>query len=325
MSILKNKKILVTGGAGFIGSHLTQRLVSDGAKVFVTVKYNSIIDCPRLIKVWDKINIIEADLRNTDSVSEMKKMNFDFVFHFAAYNHVGDSFKHVLENVNSNLISTINLLNNGPKMKKIIHMGTSEIYGLQKKLPFDVNEKPNPMSPYAVTKFGSELFSILKTKSSKLDLLCLRPFNTFGPYQSEKAIIPEMIIKCLQDKEIRTTGGKQTREFNYVDNVIDGILFLNRKVKHSVEPINVGSNKPISIRNLVHKIYKYTNSKSKLKIGSLKYRPNEIWKMQANNKFIIRKGWKPKINFDEGLKSTIDWYRKFLKFYLDQKSSFKNL
>lgn len=325
MNIVKNKKILVTGGAGFIGSHLTHRLVNEGAKVSVIVKYNSIIDCPRLIKIWDKVNIIEADLRNVDSVLEMKKMNFDFAFHLAAYNHVGDSFKHVLENVNSNLISTINLLNNGPKIKKFIHMGTSEIYGLQKKLPFDVKEKPNPMSPYAVTKFGSELFSILKTKSSKLDLLCLRPFNTFGPYQSEKAIIPEIIIKCLQNKEIKTTGGKQTREFNYVDNVIDGILFLNKKIKHSIEPINVGSNEPISIKNLVKKIHRFTQSNSKLKIGSLKYRPNEIWKMQANNKVILKKGWKSKVNFDNGLKITISWYRKFLQSYFDKKSSLKNL
>ena len=225
--MIKNKKILVTGGAGFIGSHLTNRLLAEGARVSVIVKYNSIIECPRLVKIWDKINIIEADLRNTDSVSELKKMNFDLAFHLAAYNHVGDSFKHVLENVNSNLVSTINLLNHGPRIKKVIHMGTSEIYGTQKKLPFDTKEKPNPMSPYAVTKFGSELFSLLKAKSSKLDLLCVRPFNTFGPFQSEKAIIPEIIIKCLLNKEIKTSGGKQTREFNYIDNVIDGILFLN--------------------------------------------------------------------------------------------------
>ena len=323
--MLKNKKILITGGAGFIGSHLTNKLVEEGASVSVIVKYNSIIDCPRLVKNWDKINIIEADLRNTDSVSEMKKMTFDFVFHLAAYNHVGDSFKHVIENVNSNLISTINILNNGPKIRKFIHMGTSEIYGLQKKLPFDVNEKANPMSPYAVTKFGSELFSVLKAKSSKLDLLCARPFNTFGPFQSEKAIIPEMIIKCLQNKEIKTTGGKQTREFNYVDNIIDGLLFLNKKIKHSIDPINVGSNKPISIKQLVKKIHKFTNSSSKLKIGSLKYRPNEIWKMQANNKFIISKGWKPKINFDDGLRKTIAWYENFYSSYLDDNSYFKNL
>ena len=117
MNNLKNKKVLITGGAGFIGSHLTKRLVDIGAKVTVIVKYNSIIDSPRLLKVWNKINIIEADLRNTDSVSEMKKMNYDVVFHLAAYNHVGDSFKHVFENVNSNLLSTVNLLNHGPKIK----------------------------------------------------------------------------------------------------------------------------------------------------------------------------------------------------------------
>lgn len=323
--MIKNKKILITGGAGFIGSHLTKKLVNEGAKVSVIVKYNSIIDCPRLVKVWNKINIIEADLRNADSVNEMKKLSFDIVFHLAAYNHVGDSFKHVLENVNSNLISTINLLNNGPKFKKMIHMGTSEIYGQQFRIPFNVKEKPNPMSPYAVTKFGSELFSVLKAKSSKLDLLCVRPFNTFGPFQSEKAIIPEIIIKCLQNKEIKTTGGKQTREFNYVDNIIDGILFLNKKIKHNLEPVNVGSNKPISIKLLVKKIHKFTNSKSILKIGSLKYRPNEIWKMQANNNFILSKGWKPKIDFDNGLKFTIDWYRRFGTSYLNKDSTFNNL
>ena len=257
--MLKNKKILVTGGAGFIGSHLTQRLVSAGAKVTVIVKYNSIIDCPRLVNVWDKIDIVEADLRNTDSVSEMKKLTFDLVFHLAAYNHVGDSFKHVIENINSNIISTVNLLNNGPNIKKIIHMGSSEIYGLQSKLPFNVSEKPNPMSPYALTKFGSELFAILKSKSNKLDLICVRPFNTFGPFQSEKAIIPEMIINCIQNKEIKTTSGKQTREFNYIDNIIDGILFLNKKIKHRFEPINIGSNQPISIKNLVKKFINSQN------------------------------------------------------------------
>jgi UDP-glucose 4-epimerase len=325
MNTFKNKKILVTGGAGFIGSHLTNRLVDLGAKVSVIVKYNSIIDSPRLVKVWNKINIIEADLRNTDSVGEMKKMNFDTVFHLAAYNHVGDSFKHVFENVNSNLLSTVNLLNHGPKIKKLVHMGTSEIYGIQSKLPFTVKEKPNPMSPYGVTKYASELFSLLKAKHTSLNLICVRPFNTFGPFQSEKAIIPEIILKCLQNKEIKTTEGKQTREFNYIDNIIDGILFLDRKIKHRLEPINIGSNKPIKIRDLVQKIHKFSRSSAKLRIGYLNYRPNEIWNMQANNRFITTKGWKPQVNFDDGLKKTINWYRNFNKLYLSKKGTFKNL
>ena len=325
MKIYKNKKILITGGAGFIGSNFVKRAINLGAKVTVTVKYNSLIDYPRLISVRDKINIVECDLRNTDSMKYLGKLSFEKIFHFAAYNHVGDSFEHVTENISSNLISTVNLLNSGPKFKKFIHIGSSEIYGQQKQIPFNPKNKPNPMSPYAVTKYASELFSVMSSKYTKKDILCLRPFNTFGPYQSEKAIIPEIIIKCLRNETIKTTRGQQTREFNYISNILDGIIHMDDKIKNSTDPINIGSNKPIKISELIKKIHKFSNSKSKLKIGALKYRPNEIWKMQANNKFILSKGWKPKINFDEGLKETIKWYQIFLKIYLNNLNSLKNL
>ena len=229
---------------------------------------------------------------------------------------MGDSFKHVSENINSNLISTINLLNHGPKFKKFIHIGTSEMYGLQKKVPFDVQETPNPMSPYSLAKLSSESYVRLKARQSKINIACIRPFNTFGPYQSEKAIIPEMIIKCLRGEEIRTTLGKQTREFNFIDNIIDGFLLIAKKVNNEDTPINLGNNQPIKIKDLVKKIHFLTNSNSILKIGSIKYRPNEIWKMQANNKIITNKlKWKPQVDFNTGIKKTITWYKKFLKLY----------
>ena len=136
----KNKKILVTGGSGFIGSHLVNKLVSLKSNLTVTVKYNSIIDNQRLVNVWNKIKVVEADLRNTDSVLSLKNKKFDYIFHLAAYNHVGDSFTHISETINSNLFSTINLLEHGPKYNKFIHMGSSEIYGLQKKIPFNTKE-----------------------------------------------------------------------------------------------------------------------------------------------------------------------------------------
>ena len=326
MKHFKNKKILVTGGAGFIGSNLIKKLVKIGAKISVIVKYNSVIDCPRLLGEWDKINIIEADLRNSDSVITIKKLKFDYIFHLAAYNHVGDSFKHVTESINSNLFSTINLLDHGPKFEKFVHIGSSEIYGLQKKLPFNTKEMPNPMSPYALGKYSSELYATLKSKQNKKNLICLRPFNTFGPYQSEKAIIPEIIIKCLLGKEIKTTLGNQTREFNYVDNIVNGILLVSQKVQHFDKPINLGSNNPIKIKYLVKKIHKLTNSRSILKIGAIKYRPNEIWKMSADNKFVTKTiGWRSSITFDQGLKFSIEWYRKFLKLYFHKQSVFKNL
>ena len=310
----RNKKILVTGGAGFIGSHLINKLVDLKSKVTVTVKYNSIIDNQRLINVWNKIHIIESDLRNTDSVLSLKNKKFDYIFHLAAYNHVGDSFTHISETINSNLFSTINLLEHGPFYKKFIHMGSSEIYGSQKRIPFNTSEMPNPMSPYAIGKYSSELYSILKNKIDKRNLICLRPFNTFGPFQSEKAIIPEIIIKCLMGKPVLTTPGDQTREFNYVENIIEAMLLTSSKLKSFDSPINIGSNKPIKIKNLVKKIHLLTNSKSKLQIGKINYRHNEIWKMQADNKFITNKiKWKPKVSFDQGLKISINWYRRFIQ------------
>jgi UDP-glucose 4-epimerase len=316
MKHFNKKKILVTGGAGFIGSHLVKKFVDLNAIVTVIVKYNSIIDCPRISKYWDKIKVIEADLRNVDSVLSFKKLKFDYIFHLAAYNHVGDSFKHVTENINSNFISTVNLMDHGPEFKKFIHIGSSEIYGLQKKVPFDVKEMPNPMSPYSLAKLSSESYVRLKARKSKIKIVCIRPFNTFGPYQSEKAIIPEIIIKCLLGKEIKTTLGIQTREFNYIDNIIDGFLLIAKKINNEDIPINLGSNRPIKIRDLVKKIHSLTYSTSVLKIGSIKYRPNEIWKMQANNKFITNKlKWKPEIDFNTGLIKTINWYKNFLKLY----------
>ncbi len=319
----KKKKILVTGGAGFIGSHLVKKLLQLQSKVTVIVKYNSIIDCARLANVWDKITVIEADLRNTDSTLQLKNNNFDYIFHLAAYNHVGDSFTHVNETINSNLLSTTNLLEHGPNFKKFLHIGSSEIYGLQKKIPFNVDEIPEPLSPYALSKYSSELYTILKSRQTGKKIVCIRPFNTFGPYQSEKAIIPEIIIKCLLGKDIITTPGEQTREFNYVDNIIEGLLNIAIKIKNSHKPINLGSNKPIKIKNLVKKIHSLTKSKSKLKIGKKDYRPNEIWKMQADNRFIVKKiKWKPKIDLDEGLKMSINWYKKFINVYFKNKNNF---
>ena len=141
-----SKNILVTGGSGFIGSHVVDSLIKKNYKV-------TIFD---LTKPRRKdVKFIKGNLLNYNLVSKAVKKN-SIVFHLAAYNHVGDSFKHGLENVNSNLISTMNLLDHGPKFKKFIHMGTSEIYGIQKKLPFNIKEKPNPMSPYGVTKYASE-------------------------------------------------------------------------------------------------------------------------------------------------------------------------
>ena len=313
---MKGKTVLVTGGAGFIGSHLVKRLVKEGAKVTITVKYRSLIDCVRLCSVWDDVETVEADLRNIDSVLAMKPCRFDRVFHLAAYNNVGDSFLHVQESMMSNILATANLMEHGPDYERFIYTASSEVYGWQESVPFREENMPYPISPYAIGKYAGELYARLKAHQTKGTIICLRPFNTFGPYQSERAVIPELIVKCLRSKPVETTQGRQTREFNYVDNIIDGFIAAAQVEEVPEGPINIGTGKEITIRDLVQKIHCICGSTSKLKIGALQDRPTEIWRMGADNQRAQQLlNWRPKISFEEGLSLTVDWFRKFLKMY----------
>lgn len=322
-----NKHILVTGGAGFIGSNLVKRLVRVGAHVSVVVKYHSIIDCPRLCSVWKDIEVLEADLRNTDSVLSMANKQYDTIFHLAAYNHVGDSFVNANEALQSNLLSTANLLENGPAYHRFIYVSTSEVYGYQTDVPFQESSSvPFPISPYSVGKYSGELYARMKRHQTGNEIICLRPFNAFGPYQSERAVIPELINKCLRGLTVQTTEGKQTREFNYVSNIIDGFISAAETTSVPDSVINIGSGKEIEIRNLVKMIHEKTQSESKLEIGVLNTRPTEIWRMSAGtNKAKELLNWEPKINFETGLEKTIEWYRKYLKVYYDSGSDLYTL
>ena len=313
---MEGKTVLVTGGAGFIGSHLVKRLVEEGAKVTVTVKYRSLIDCVRLCSVWDDVETVEADLRNIDSVLTMKPRHFDSVFHLAAYNHVGHSFLHVQESMMSNLLATANLMEHGPDYKRFIYTASSEVYGWQESVPFREENIPCPISPYAIGKYAGELYARLKAHQTRGTIICLRPFNTFGPYQSERAVIPELIVKCLRGKPVETTQGRQTREFNYVDNIIDGFIAAAQVEEVPDGPVNIGTGKEISIRDLVQKIHSISRSTSQLEIGALKDRPTEIWRMCADNQRAQQLlNWRPRVSFDEGLNRTVDWFRNFLKIY----------
>ena len=316
---MKNKKVLITGGSGFIGSHLTKRLVNLGADVSVTVKYKSIIDNVRLSPIWNNLNIIEADLRNTDSLKPLSKKHFDIVFHLAAYNHVGDSFIHVNESLMSNAIATANLLESDIDFGRLVYTATSEIYGYQENVPFNEDFLPFPISPYAIGKYSGELYARMKNHENNMPIVFIRPFNTFGPYQSDRAVIPELIIKCLKNIPIETTEGKQTREFNYVDNIVDGFIAIGTNEPINNEPINVGSNHEIPIAELVKTIHKLCESESELRIGALENRPTEIWRMSADNTRASEiLGWEPKVSFEDGLKITIDWFKDFLDvFYKD--------
>lgn len=312
--MLKGKKVLVTGGSGFIASHLCRRLLAEGADLYVTTKYNSLVDNVRLAACWDKVRVIEADLRNPDSLGQLRAVRPEIVYHFAAYNHVGDSFLHVSEAIDSNAKGTANLMEAWQDYERFVYISTSEVYGYQEAVPFTETMIPQPMSPYSVGKYSGELYARMKYRSAGKPVVVLRPFNAFGPYQSPRAVIPELILKCLRGEPLATTEGKQTREFNFIANLVDGFIKAALAPGAVGEVINLGSGREIPIRELVLKIHEYTASSSELRLGALPYRPGEIWRMCADNAKAARLlDWTPAVSFEEGLKRTVAWFRDFVQ------------
>lgn len=326
MSRLKDKKILVTGGSGFIGSHLTRRLCCEGADVAILCKYDSVMDNVRLVDLWSDITVLEADIRNQDSLRQIGDFKPDIIYHLAAYNHVGDSFLHVSEAMDSNAKGTANVIEAYDGYERFVYIATSEVYGRQDEVPFREDMTPNPISPYAVGKYSGELYCKMKMERSDRRIVVIRPFNAYGPYQSPRAVIAEMILTCLAGKPVYSTEGKQTRDFNFVGNLVDGMVLAGGQDEAVGETINVGSGEEISVRDLILLIHSLTESESALHIGALELRPTEIWRMfAANDKARDILGWTPKVAFKEGLRTTIEWYRKFLSEFSGTESRLRQL
>jgi UDP-glucose 4-epimerase len=314
MSGMRDKRVVVTGGSGFIGSHLVKRLLEQGAQVAVTVRYGNVMKNERLREEWSRLKVIEADLRNRGALAEVARFEPQVVFHLAAYNHVGESFRQVEECFDVNAKGTANLLDVVPGTESFIYMSTSEVYGHQAGVPFVETMNPEPISPYAITKYSGELYCRMKQRMKGGGrIVVLRPFNAYGPYQSSKAIIPELIINCLKGRPIRTTKGEQTREFNYVGNLVDGLLAAAAREGAIEGPVNLASGEEVAIRDLVKKIAALTDTKSSIEIGALEYRPTEIWRMFADStRARTLFGWTPRVGLDEGLRRTVEWYRQYL-------------
>jgi nucleoside-diphosphate-sugar epimerase len=285
-----------------------------GARVAVTVRYGNIVKNIRLAEYWNDIQVIEADLRNRGALDAIREFAPQVVFHLAAYHHVGQSFRQVEECFDVNAKGSGNLFDACSEADKFVYIATSEVYGYQESVPFVESMEPRPMSPYAITKYAGELYCRLKQRiGGPMSIVILRPFNAFGPYQSTKAIIPELIIKSLRGEPIRTTAGEQTREFNFVTNLTDGMIKAAEHPEKIDGPVNLAAGEEITIRDLVGKIAEITETCSSIEIGALPHRPNEIWRMYGDStraREIL--GWTPKVNLEQGLQMTVDWFREQL-------------
>jgi nucleoside-diphosphate-sugar epimerase len=312
---LLHQRVVVTGGSGFIGSHLVRRLLREGAEVAVTVRYGNVMKNERLRDVWDQIKVIEADLRNRGALVAVRDCEPRVVFHLAAYNHVGESFRQVEECFDVNAKGTANLLDVCDNAHRFLYMSTSEVYGHQTRVPFTEDMCPEPISPYAITKYAGEQYCRMKQRiGGQTGVVIVRPFNTFGPYQSAKAVIPELIINCLRGKPIRTTKGEQTREFNYVDNIVDGLVKAAQHPGPIEGPLNLAAGEEVTVCDLVRLIADLTETRSRIEIGALPYRPTEIWRMFADSRRARDVlDWQPTVSLRQGLKGTVEWFREYLR------------
>ncbi len=329
---LKNKSILVTGAGGFIGSHLTEQLVNTGGNVRAFVRYNSRNDWGLLEllppEIFKQLEVIQGDLRDPEAVKKAVT-DIDVIFHLGALIAIPYSYVRPRETVETNVIGTLNILTaaRDASVKKIVHTSTSEVYGTAKYVPIDEKHPLQGQSPYSASKIGADKIAESFYLSYKLPVATIRPFNTFGPRQSARAIIPTIITQALTKKAVKIGSTTPKRDLTFVEDTVNGFIKIAESDRSTGEVINISSNTEISIGDLAKKIIKLTGAekKLKLKVDKKRVRPkaSEVMRLKGDNRKAKRLvGWKPKYKIDDGLKITINWISKNLDLF---KSDIYNL
>jgi len=316
---LKNKKILITGADGFIGSHLTETLVKMGCNVKAFVFYNSFnswgwIDTFEK-NVKESLDIFTGDIRDPNGVRNAVK-GCDIVFHLAALIAIPFSYHSPDSYVDTNIKGTLNILNacRDFSVSKLIHTSTSEVYGTAKYVPIDENHPLLGQSPYSATKIGADQLALSFYLSFNLPVTICRPFNTFGPRQSARAVIPTVIIQLLNgNKKIKLGSLYPTRDLNYVADTCNGFLALAGCDEAVGKEVNIGSGQEISIGNLAKLIISLISPDAEIISEDERKRPSksEVERLLCDNGLIQKlTGWKPDVLLRDGLIKTIEWFRK---------------
>jgi len=321
--MLEEKNILVTGAGGFIGSHLAEALVKKGCNVRAFVHYNSFnrwgwIDyLDKHIK--DSIEIFAGDVRDPHGVKKAMQ-DCGVVFHLAALIGIPYSYHSPDTYVDTNIKGTLNILQAARELEvaKIIHTSTSEVYGTAQYVPIDEKHPINPQSPYAATKAGADYLALSFYRSFNLPVVILRPFNTYGPRQSARAVIPTIITQILSGKrKIKLGALHPTRDLTYVKDTVQGFI-LAGKSDMMGQVVNVGSNFEVSIGKLANLISELMEAEVELLSEEKRKRPDksEVERLWAENKKAKELlGWTPSYSLEQGLKETIDWLKENLHFY----------
>lgn len=277
---LKGKTVLVTGADGFIGSHLTEMLLSEGCKLKALSQYNSFNNWGWLEQVKDlnEIEVLSGDIRDPHYCLEITK-GVDVIFHLAALIAIPYSYVAPSSYVETNINGTLNIcqaaLQNG--CEKIIHTSTSEVYGSARYVPIDEKHPLQPQSPYSASKIGADNMAMSFFNAFNLPLAIARPFNTYGPRQSARAIIPTIISQIASGSKVIKVGDlTPTRDFNYVEDTCRGFIELAKSDQTIGEIVNIGSNYEITIKDTFELIKKIMNSEVQFEVDPQRIRPEKV-------------------------------------------------
>ena len=317
----KNKKVLVTGSDGFIGSHLAEKLAKEGARVRAFVYYNSFgswgwLDHtnPDLMK---NMEIFPGDIRDPNRVLEAAEGQ-EIVFHLASLIAIPYSYHAPDSYVQTNVGGTLNVLNASmrAKVKRLIHTSTSEVYGTAQYVPIDEKHPLKGQSPYSATKIGADMLAESFHRSFDLPVTIIRPFNTYGPRQSTRAVIPTILAQLFSgNNQIKLGTLKPIRDFCFIEDTVSGFLLIAQAKETAGRVINIGSGNEISIGKLVKLLMKLTGIKAEVLCDRVRLRPSKSEVDRLRCDFSLAKklaGWQPKYSLEEGLKKTIQWVKKHL-------------
>ncbi len=318
------KKVLVTGADGFIGSHLVEGLLEKGYEVKAFTYYNSFntwgwLDTFPQEKL-DQIEIFSGDIRDPNGVREAMK-GVDWVFHLAALIAIPFSYHSPDSYVDTNIKGTLNVLQASRDLltEKIMITSTSEVYGTAQYVPIDEKHPYQGQSPYSATKIGADRLAESFYRSFGLPVAIVRPFNTYGPRQSARAVIPTIITQLLVGKEeIKLGSLTPTRDFNYVKDTANGFIAIAESDMTVGEEINIATQQEISIGDLANEIIGQINPQARICCDEQRLRPekSEVNRLLGANEKIMRlTGWKPRYTFSQGINETIEWMRRNLDRY----------
>lgn len=318
------KKVLVTGADGFIGSHLTEELVKQGHKVKAFAYYNSfntwgwLDSLPK--EIMSEVEVFTGDIRDPNGVKEAMK-GMEDVYHLAALIAIPFSYHSPDTYVDTNIKGTLNVLQAGRDLdtQRLLITSTSEVYGTAQYVPIDENHPYQGQSPYSATKIGADRLAESFYRSFNMPISIVRPFNTYGPRQSARAVIPTIITQLLAgQEEIKLGSLTPTRDFNFVKDTANGFIEIAKSNKTIGEEINIATQKEISIGQLAEELIRQINPNARIICDDDRLRPekSEVNRLLGSNKKILElTDWKPQYTFEQGMAETIEFFKHNLDKY----------